>query len=225
MSWFSYAVCIIALCILVTGCFGGSTGPIAPSPSPPSESKSLLKIAVQWNGFSQPALARICQVNPNDITHVGARLEYSSDSAVFMQSVEKQIANDIGVITMEVPAAQSANLYLAAVKYSTEWWGSRALYYGVIRNLTLPGGTIVEIRMSDIEWVEASWHPSPEEESIWNGERIYEGDASRFLLERPAIYVRDPFQTGERPKVYDSLLIQINGSSNYGENPDGWALF
>lgn len=45
---------------------------------------------------------------------------------------------------------------MAAVKYSSEWWGSRAIYYGVVRNLALPGGTIVEIHMSDIEWVEAS---------------------------------------------------------------------
>jgi len=30
MRWFSYAVCMIALCMLVTGCLGGGTSPITP---------------------------------------------------------------------------------------------------------------------------------------------------------------------------------------------------
>lgn len=217
-------VLVLGVSVLVGGCFGGgSVSP--PIPPLPSESKSLLKISVQWDAFGQPAPAGVRQVDPNSITHVGARLEYPNESAVFMQSVERQVAEDIGVITMEVPAAQAANLYVAAVKYSSEWWGSRAIYYGVVRNLALPGGTIVEIRMSDIEWVEASWHVSADDEPIWNGNRVYEAPASQAALDRPAIYVRDPFQVGERPTVYHNLLIKINGSSSWGENPDGWRLF
>ncbi|MGE5593975.1 MAG: hypothetical protein ACM3X3_09895 [Betaproteobacteria bacterium] len=141
-----------------------------------------------------------------------------------MQSVKRRVAEDTGVITMEVPAAQAANLYVAAVKYSSEWWGSRAIYYGVVRNLSLPGGTMVEIRMSDIEWVEASWHVAEAEESIWNGDRIYEASAMQEFIERPEIYVRDPFQVGENLS-YDNLLIRINGHSSPRENSDGWRRF
>lgn len=166
-----WVILVLLMCVFVTGCFGG--GPISPS-TPPPEGKSLLKISVQWDALGQPAPAGVRQVDPNSITHVGARLEYPDDSAVFMQSVKRRVAEDTGVITMEVPAAQAANLYVAAVKYSSDWWGSRAVYFGAVRNLSLPGGTIVQIRTSDIDWVEATWHVSAEDETIWNGSRVYE---------------------------------------------------
>ena len=214
---------VLVLCVLVGGCFGGG-GSVSPPTPPPPDAKSLIKVSIQWDGFGQPAPAGVRQADPNDITHVGARLEYPNESAVFIQSVERQVAQDVGVITMEVPATEKADLYLVAVKYAAGWWQSRALYYGVVRNLALPGHTIVEIKMNDIEWVEASWHVSEDDEATWNGNRLFEAPASWQYLDRPTVYVRDPFLLGPKPQ-HQSLLIRINGRYSWGDNPDGWRPF
>ena len=176
--------------LLLPGCFGGGSPPSDSAPS----GKSLVKVVVQWSEFGQTKAAKSVIVAPADITHVGARLEYPDNSAVFIQSVKKQVAQDVGVITMEVPAANKANLYVVAVKYDGTWKGNRALYFGVVRDLYIPGNTVIEVKMSDIQWAAASWHLAEEDEAIWNVNRIYETSASEQFLDRPTIYVYDPFQ-------------------------------
>ena len=126
---------------------------------------------------------------------------------------------------LKVPAAQKVDLYIAAVNYSAEPQRSRALYYGVVRNLGLPGGATIKLDMSHIDWTKASWHVAGEDEHIWYTDREYEADASRDYLDRPTIYVRDPFQVGEYPRNYHDLLIGITGHSSWRGNSDGWRLF
>lgn len=227
MRYLPRIVCVLVLCVLVAGCFGSNTGPIRrPPPVPPSKSKSKLIVSVQWDAFHQFLPASISPAGSNTITHIGARIEYPNDSETpKVQSVMRQIGKNVGTITMEVPAAEAVNLCMAAVKHSTGSQESRALYYGVVHALSLPGGTIVELEMNDIDWVKATWHVSSEDEHIWNNDRVYEADASHDYLDKPAIYVRDPFQIGEYPRNYHDLLIGVEGRVSWRDNPDGWRLF
>lgn len=47
-------------------------------------------------------------VPSNDVTHVGVRLEYPSESAIFMQSVRREMTEPVSVITMEVLPVKAA---------------------------------------------------------------------------------------------------------------------
>ena len=39
--------------------------------------------------------------------------------------------------------------------------------------------------MYGIEWIEANWHVSPDEDQIWNGERVYGGNTPNVFYDTP----------------------------------------
>lgn len=220
-------ILLIALAVGSSGCFDSRSGS-SPITTVPTKDKARLKVAIDWEQFASHTTKGLGtnEMTPIGITHVGARLEYPSESAVFMQSVKREVAESIGVITMEVSPAERADLYLVAVMQGDgTWQGNRARYLGVVRGLALPERTTIEIKMDDIDWIEASWHVSAEDEAIWNATRQYEASALDEYLDRPVIYVRDPFQVGRDDIEYDASFLGINGCSWIRGNIEGWREF
>lgn len=218
--WLAVLAGVAIGCCTLAGC--GSRNEVIPP-----KHDSILRVSIEWrrlDGICARAVVPSSIAN-SDVTHVGARIEYPDNNAVFMQSTERRIAQSVGLITMKVPPTRRANLYVVAVRDSGSIYGGTALYMGVVRNIEIAEETVLDIKMDDIQWTPATWRVSEEDEEIWNGDRVYEATADLDRLENPLIYVWNPFQAGENPE-WDQLLVAVQGSSiSKRENADGWHEF
>lgn len=193
------------------------------------EGRGNLKVVVDWDDFNTLKAKEMQSLNTAqvlgeeeyEITHVGARVVYVGQNASFAQSVEKSTAERQGIITFDIPASNNAKLFTVAVYKDDDYYGSRALWLGVVDTLQIPKDGIVEITMDDIEWIEATWKPHENYKDYAKG---IKGNKTEKYLDYPFIYVRDPFQIGELP-WYDELLVFVSGTGRREENLDGWRLF
>lgn len=181
-----------------------------------------LKVTINWNDFNNVETNKIStqDTSYSKITHTGARVVYVGESTSFTQRVKRKTAEDEGIITFKIPTTDNAKLYTVAVHHSQEYKGNRALFLGIKENLQIPNEGIVEVSMSDINWIKASWYPYENYKDFEDG-LTADNDKEEHII---PIYVRDPFQVGKTPR-YDSLYIKINGHSSPKENPDGWRTF
>jgi hypothetical protein len=191
---------------------------------------SVLNVQIIWDEFTELGAASLglAMVDDVEVTMVGARVVYEKESAVFMQSVTREVAKAEGVITLSVPPTSKAHLYVAAVNDVRE----EAIWLGVKRDITILEDTILDIPMEDVEWVRAEWEmvgffdvDTMEEvvPSISHGERqsiiTFPKELERVeLIGR----VRDPFQPGPPPPTWRELLIGLIGEGYIRNNSDGW---
>lgn len=125
---------LLLLAVLLTGCFGGTSGlQRQPSPAPPGE-WATAKITIRWNELDNPAallaagastaaaaatLSSASTLNMDytalPVTHVGVRFEYDDHNAVYTESVARA-GSDESTLTLLV-APGKARLFLAAVHY------------------------------------------------------------------------------------------------------------
>jgi len=187
-----------------------------------------LKVVVNWDEINNLQTQQLSndiintqENNTIQVTHTAARVEYVGQNAVFTQMVERQTAVEEGIITFQIPATNNANLYSVAVHISGEYNQNRALYLGKVKNIQIPADGIVEVKMSDLDWVEATWYPY-EEYSNFESEIMVASKEDEYY--KMPIYVRDPYHIGE-DLSYSSLLVGISGTSSSGDNPDGWRTF
>lgn len=211
---------LLAVVVLLVGCWNnnGYDG-----------GKGSLKIVINWDGFSslqtQSSLNKV-SIEDNDydkITHTGARVVYINDDASFAQSVEKKIAEEQGVITFNIPSTKNARLYVVAVHFSGKLYdveGNRVLWFGVVENISIPSDGIVELTMNDIDWIPATWDVAEGYENYAAGLTASK-DEENFKI---PIYVRDPFQIGEKP-AWNQLYVKVWGHASLGSNVNGWRLF
>lgn len=165
-----------------------------------------IKLVIDWEefgrtekGISSLQDGVLIQEKYKDISHVGARIEYPKYGGTWSQYVEKKTAEEKGVITFKIPAAKEVSLYVGAVNFSE----SRALWFGVDHEVTIPEDTIVEITMEDINWVKAKWK----------------------FDEEDRILVREPFHEHIDDIPYSDSFVGISGTANIHENVDGWRIF
>lgn len=202
--------------LVLSGCGGN---PLE-NKTPPDQTKALLSITIDWNAFeSNRALSANSLEKSLDITSVGARLVYLKENASFSQSVSKETAVTEGVITLEVPPTQNANLFVVAVYEGSGWGSERALYLGTIHGLILQSGTVRNITVDDVTWVKAEWYVHDTHlDDYLAGSFIGDKDEVRFEL---PIRVRDPYQVGQSPSR-GNTVIKAAGRSSQGDNFDGW---
>lgn len=186
-----------------------------PATSNPTQGKAMVKVSVDWNKFDTIQASAIKANSVSNITHVGARLEYPTENASFAQSVSKATAETLGIITMEVPPSNKANLYIVAVEKGLDI----VHWYGVIENMTVAKDTVIDIKMADIRWIRATW--KADDPNYQNGSLTAQASATNVSF---ITKVREPFQVGQNP-AYDALFIGINGSGGNGSNPDGWRTY
>ncbi len=174
--------------------------------------KAVFKVNIDWEAVNQTANKYTSNSlsSTSSINYLGARLIYPKQNAAFAQSVEKVTADRAGVITMEVPPADSARLLVAAVQ--SDGSNNKLLKMGVLEDLTIQSGKSYEWDVNDINWTEPFWKPA---DSLANdyesGSFTLNKDKERFEF---YFLVRDSFYPKANPSL-DNYLIRLNG---YGGN-------
>lgn len=193
--------------------------------------QTMLEVVVEWErigettaasslpGGSFPTAADEAAVEP---THFGTRLEYPEAEAFFAQSLGRVAAEELGLITLEVPPAENTTLLVAAVHLNEEGDGQLGqrdpiVLLGQVRDLEIVEGTATTVGMDDVEWVEPLWTFESDEVRDAYESGVMAGDKDSTNLEF-LISVRDPF--GDRPWNEFIGLNGIGGASEDAE--DGW---
>ena len=145
------------LMLLLSGPGCTRNRPTIPTPS----EHSILQIQVEWDKFSgtsspgQKSVKEASMQPYPKTTVVGTRLIYPKDNAVFMQSLSRTKAEEEGLITMQVPPTDQADLLVMAGNREL----GEACWYGTLRNIVIEPQTVKKITMDKIEWVRAEWQP------------------------------------------------------------------
>jgi len=207
-----------------------------------------LKLLIEWEKFDdvasltcQTALTASGNQTGMEITHVGARVIYPVDGGVWIQYVEKETAEEVGVITFAIPPTDEAQLYLAAVHIDESEGQNYALKYGLFEDFTIPEDGVLEVRMEDIEWVSSTWHPDGDYvdlEDFEHGLTMDNLTTDNHLCSVCGnqkyyfpIYVLNPFQTAGEHQ-WGELLIRVMGlsigshsSGDYGDEYHGFTVY
>lgn len=178
--------------------------------------QAAVKLSVDWNKFEEQVEDGVLS---EEVTHLGTRLIYEDQDAVFIQSVSKETANQEGVITMNVPSTGSARLLTAAVHDAKGV--EEALMFGVIENITIETGKSYEWNIEDFEWTEAYWEPVDSMKSGYEkGEFIVDKDRERFEF---FFLSKDPYYPNPDPSI-DNYLIRLNGHGGNSGYKDGFRI-
>lgn len=182
--------------------------------------KAALKINVDWNKIGNASNKLFKTQATDSITHFGARLVYPKQNAAFTQSVEKATADSMGLITMEVPAADSARLLVAAVHYDGQS-NNKLLNMGVLEDLTIEQGKSYEWNVADMNWTEPSWKPADSLASDYeNGTFTIDKNKERFEF---YFLVKDPYYPAVDPDL-DNYLIRLNGFGGNSGYENGFRI-
>ena len=128
---------------------------------------TLLEIVVQWDLFgvsgSNSSYASAFANEEVEPTHFGTRLEYLDENAFFAQSLTRDVAEEFGLITLEVPAAARTRLFVTAVRLNEGGAGQPGqrdpiVWFGQVRELEIVEGVSTTVHMEDVEWTAPSWH-------------------------------------------------------------------
>ena len=131
-----------------------------------SSLSTLLEIVVQWDLFgvsgSNPSFAGAFANEVVEPTHFGTRLEYLDENAFFAQSLTRDVAEEFGLITLEVPAAARTRLFVTAVRLNDGGAGQPGqrdpiVWFGEVRDLILVEGVSTTVHMGDVVWTAPSW--------------------------------------------------------------------
>ena len=228
------------------------------TPSEEYNGEANLKIIVDWEMLNDKKTANLSLNNQSsslsnnnhftekdlEITHTGARVEYVEQDAYFAQSVKKEVADEKGIITFDLPATDNANIYALAVHIDDESsrYGNIAYLQGKIEGIDIPPDVVVEITPEDLDWVIAEWKPDIVEYGATRSEDINEDKTEEIELKdfeegftvpeeydgfAVHFFVRDIFQIHDEITdiPYADKFIRVYGSLSYWGNPDGWGHF
>ena len=176
---------------------------------------TLLEIVVQWDRFGvSGSNSSSTTAFANEVvepTHFGTRLEYLDENAFFAQSLTRDVAEEFGLITLEVPAAARTRLFVTAVRLNDGGAGQPGqrdpiVWFGEVPALEIVAGVSTTVHMGDVVWTAPSW--DFEDDAVRAAYEIgtMVGDRTATLGLDFFITVRDPF--GDRP--WDEF-IGLNG--------------
>ncbi len=196
--------------------------------------EAYLKVLVDWEQFEDIEIASREKLSQMDIseqnedefevTHVGARVIYPEDGAAWQQYVEKETAEEKGIITFNIPATESADIHVAAVFLCDELGAGYAVKFATLEGIEINPEKVIEVEMDDLTWFPADWYP---EEGF---EHFEEGLKEEELINGIILPIKiaDPFWIGEslsRPALYTKVMGSPNAtgtSTSTGENSDGY---
>lgn len=210
---------------LVAACW-----PFTSSAPPPTSSggKARLLVRVEWNNMpvaglpSAKGLVRLSWIedvawaqSTSDVNVVGARLEYPKEGATFLQSVTRERSETEGVITLEVPATDYADLFVVGMRYSgdTARASRPALLFGVRMGLRLDGGSTQTFRLHDLALSVPGWFAedaSRQSELLQGYVDIEETNGADL-----PIWISDPFQPGRKFRwdEWEQRIARVEGFS------------
>lgn len=160
------------------------------------------------------------------ITHVGARLVYPKENASFSQSTVRD-TSDSRLITLQVPATDTAHLYVLAVFDSPSV--RKALKMGVKRNISVPSSGSVLLTLDSLTLLDTDW--GVDSMSDGNIRAIMENDTIHVTHDIAAadpmirINVVDPYQIGTNFIAYSNRIVKFYGSGVEYGNTTGWRSF
>lgn len=136
------------------------------------------------------------------------------------------MAETQGIITLKVPPTKKADLYVVAVDDRRQ----EAVWFGVKRNIAIQGEATIQIRMEDLDWVQANWELEGFID-LDTGNRIQHlitREDNKTIITLPkessrvevVAQVSDPFQPGE-PGPWEELFIKLEGVGYVRSTIDG----
>lgn len=190
-----------------------------------------VNITVDWSKFNTTSkLMNNYMVNSMSdsgltITHVGARLVYPKNNAVFTQSVVKD-SGSTKLITLQVPTTDTAHLYVLAVYQAG---GVRkALKMGVKQNISIPLNGAINLTLDSLTLIDTDWFV----DSIADTTLHIVNDTIRVTLNNVSgngvvkIRVNDPYQIGSSTSMtYSESIVRFYGSGYEYGNISGWRSF
>lgn len=180
----------------------------------------VLKININWNQLNtvlSQGSSKASQTVDEIVTHFGIRLIYQNENAVFTQSVERESAEENGLITLEVPPTNNAQLFAVAVQNDDQ---AELLHLmGTLPSLSIETGQEYEWSVNDFDWINAYWEVHEEFQAEYeNGAFAVDMNEGGFeLLYR----VRNPLDT-DNNLSYDELSIRLNGTGVHRDYADGY---
>lgn len=193
-----------------------------------------VKIRIDWakfNSISTSKLTSNMMVNSMSdsgyrITHVGARLVYPANNASFSQSAVRDTSNS-RLITMQVPATDTAHLYVLAVFDSANI--RKALKMGVKRNISIPSNGSILLTIDSLTLLDTDWTIDTISDTTIRA--VMETDTIRvthnITTSNPMIRVSvvDPYQIGTQFIAYSNRIVKFYGSGTEFGNVTGWRNF
>jgi hypothetical protein len=190
-----------------------------------------VKIRIDWAKFNSSNITNDVMVdavsdNGYHITHVGARLVYPINNASFSQSTVRD-TSDSRLITMQVPATDTAHLYVLAVFDSANV--RKALKMGVKRNISIPPSGSVLLTLDSLTLLDTDWVVDSMSDTTIRA--VMENDTIRvthnIITVNPVIRVSavDPYQIGTQFIAYSNRIVKFYGSGFEYGNTTGWRNF
>jgi len=154
----------LALALLLGACESPVSTP------DPQEAPATLTLSVDWAALDRVASASVPAANgaallvgevPNDpypVNRVGVRIEYPTEDAVFIQTVNRQTAQTSGVISLVLPPANDVKMYLLAVHENlsgSDKEVAKAMAYSDLGKL-VPGKAF-KISTTSLALIPATW--------------------------------------------------------------------
>lgn len=187
-----------------------------------------VNLRVDWSKLRQPMTSKLengmayaISDSGLNITHVGSRLVYPKNNASFTQSVVKDTGS-ASLITLQVPATDTAHLYVIAVYESN---GVRkALKMGVKRNIRILSNTPINLTLDSLTLMDTDWGVTDTTVTISSDtiRMTSSRDDSRKVLN---VRATDPYQIGTTFISYSNRIVKFYGSGFEYGNIDGWRKF
>jgi hypothetical protein len=188
-----------------------------------------VNLTVNWSKFTTGGSKLMSNLMANavsdsglTITHVGARLVYPKNNAVFTQSVVKDTGST-KLITLQVPSTDTAHLYIVAVHESG---GVRkALKMGVKRNISIPTNGTINLTLDSLTLIDTDWMVEDTTATV-TGDTIRVSRSNTLTSSLVRIKVRDQYDSTANMVLWTNLSIRFFGTGNIVHgNTTGWRNF
>ena len=187
-----------------------------------------VNLTVNWSKFTTGGSKLMSNLMANAvsdsglvITHVGARLVYPKNNAVFTQSVVKDTGST-KLITLQVPSTDTAHLYIVAVHESG---GVRkALKMGVKRNISIPTNGTINLTLDSLTLIDTDWVVGDTTATV-NSDTIRVSRSNTLTQSYVRVHTTDPYQVGDGFIAYSNRIVKFFGSGNEMGNPSGLRRF
>ena len=184
------------------------------------------KLAVNSN-ITSNLMANAMSDSSLTITHIGARIIYPNSNAAFMQSTVRD-SNSTKLITLQVPTANNASLYILAV-YDVGGT-KKALKMGVKHNINITANGEINLTLDSLELIDTDWYV----DSIADTTLRFVNDTVFAKFPNPSticgqpcgivrIKVRDPYYLGTVSHAQG--IVHFYGSGYGYGNPEGWRQY
>lgn len=207
----TFILSLFVIFSFLAGCFSFST-------DRDNIGKAIVNVNINWDDINGLGPMAEAFSDSYEISMVGARLVYPDEAAAFSQSVARTSMQIQGIITIEVPPAPKAEMYLVAIDKEKEI----VLAYAFKDSLVLKSDSVLSLTHDEFQWIDAAWMIEDELADVLESGVLHfpasESHADVFIR------VRDPFQES-REASYETSYIGCWGTSSMLDNQDGWLGF